>query len=471
MRTDLRNVGIFAHVDAGKTTTTEQILYLSGRIRSLGSVDNGTAQTDWLDVERTRGISVRSAVTEFEWNGVRVNLVDTPGHVDFLSEVERSLRVMDGAVLIISAVEGVQAQTEVIWQALRDMRIPTLIYVNKMDRIGADPTRTVNEIHRLLAAGAVPIQVPDGVEADFASVTDLLKTGEGEAVSLPVALEVDRERLMETIAEQDDALLQRYFELGTLANEELMSALRASVSQAKLYPILFGAANRGLGIDKLMDAVVDLLPPPAGEENAPLSGVIFKLDKDPTMGRLAYVRLYGGTLRNRDTVHNRLLDIDEKITQIRKVDGKRSEDVGILKAGDIAVVCGWSRVRIGDIIGDTGGVPEERRLAEPLLTVQVHWRNEAEYPAVVAAFHELADEDPHLDTQWLQDDREIHLRVMGPIQVEVLGHMLMSRFGLEVTFGSPTVIYKETPVRSGEGFVAYTMPKPCWAILRASARA
>jgi ribosomal protection tetracycline resistance protein len=463
----LRNVGIFAHVDAGKTTTTEQILYRSGRIRFLGSVDEGTAQTDWLEVEKKRGISVRSAVTRFQWKGVNVNLVDTPGHVDFLSEVERSLRVMDGAVLIISAVEGVQAQTEVIWQALRDLRIPTLIYMNKMDRIGAEPSRVIGEIHRLLSDKALPIQAWEGVEGEFVGAIDLVDlSGDEAAVQVPDWAKPDRDRMVEVIAEQDDPLLMRYFEQGKLSDRELLPVMVASIAWTKLFPILFGASNKGIGVEKLMDAIVSLLPPPVGDQNAPLSGVVFKLEKDPTMGRMAYVRLYGGILRNRDTVHNHVLDIDEKITQIRKVDGQRSEDVGLLKAGDIATICGWSRVRIGDIVGVADGVPGERRLAEPLLTVQVLWRNEAEYPAVVAAFHELADEDPHLDVQWLQEDRELHLRVMGPIQVEVLGQMLLSRFGLEVTFGAPSVIYKETPVQIGEGFVAYTMPKPCWAILR-----
>ncbi len=463
---NLRNVGIFAHVDAGKTTTTEEILFRSGRIRSLGSVDEGTAQTHWLEVERARGISVRSAVTRFQWRGAQVNLVDTPGHVDFLSEVERSLRVMDGAVLIVSAVEGVQAQTEVIWQALRDLDIPTLIYINKMDRIGADPFRVVDEIQRLLTTGAVSIQFPDGAEGDYKGSVDLLGLGDERTTALQQKAMRDREMMTERIAEQDDVLLNRYLEEGNLSDAELLPVLKAGIRQEELFPVLFGASGRGIGVEKLMDAIVSLLPPPEGDADAPLSGVVFKLEKDPAMGRMAYVRLYGGVLRNRDTVRNHGLDIDEKVTQIRKIEGQRSEDVGILRAGDIAAVCGLSRVRIGDIVGTADGVPGERRIAEPLLTVQAQWKNEAEYPAVVAAFHELADEDPHLDVQWLQEDRELHLRVMGPIQVEVLGQMLLSRFGLPVSFGAPSVIYKETPVHSEEGFVSYTMPKPCWAILR-----
>ncbi|CAG7656888.1 GTP-binding protein [Paenibacillus allorhizosphaerae] len=459
----IRNVGIFAHVDAGKTTTTEQILFESGRIRTLGSVDDGTAQTDWLDVERERGISVRAAVTRFVRNGVHVNLVDTPGHVDFLSEVERSLRVMDGAILIVSAVEGVQAQTELIWQALRDLRIPTILYVNKLDRVGADPMHTLKSIRRLLTYGAIPIQAPIGVEEDFAGSANMLQE---ETHHLSIEDELYREMLVETMAERDETLLGRYIEKGYITTAELLPMLEDGIFRSELFPVLFGASNRGIGIPELMDAILRWLPGPLGDSAAPVAGIIFKLERDPDMGRIAYVRLYNGTLRNRDTVHNVTQDIQEKVTQIRKIDIRKSEDVGILQAGDIAAVFGLSRSRIGDIIGTVTGIPDARKLAVPLLTVQVRWRSEAEYPKVVAAFRELADEDPLLDVQWQHEDRELHLKVMGPIQMEVLASVLKSRFGLEVTFDRPSVIYKETPTKTGEGFVAYTMPKPCWAILR-----
>lgn len=459
----LRNVGIFAHVDAGKTTTTEQMLYQSGHIRALGSVDTGTAQTDWLDVERERGISVRAAVTRFNWKDTPINLVDTPGHVDFLSEVERSLRVMDGAVLIISAVEGVQAQTEVIWQALRDLAIPTLIYVNKMDRIGADADAVLKQIRRLLSKRAAPVQAPEGAEASFTGPIDLL--GEGTAV-LPSSITPYVELLVESAAELSEELMLKYLEEAALTTGELVPAITEGVYRSELFPVLFGASNRGIGIKELMDALVRYLPPSGGSEESPVSGVVFKMEKDPSMGKIAYVRLYDGIIRNRDTISNYTRGYQDKVTQIRRVHGQKTEDIGILRAGDIAAVCGWNRARIGDIIGSPEGVPGEKRLAVPLLTVQVHWRNEAEYPAVVAAFSELADEDPLLDLQWLQDERELHLKVMGPIQMEVLTHILRSRFGLAVTFGAPSVIYKETPAGAGEGFVAYTMPKPCWAILR-----
>lgn len=459
MTTSRRNVGIFAHVDAGKTTTTEHLLYESGRIRALGDVDRGTASTDWLDVERERGISVRAATTMFEWKGVAVNVVDTPGHVDFLSEVERSLRVMDGAVLVVSAVEGVQAQTEVIWHALRRLGIPTLLYINKMDRVGADAERALADIRKHLSPQAAPVQCPVGEGETFEGVRDKW-TGASD----------ERAGLVEFIAQTSEPLLERYIEEGLPATDDNIAFWRetftAMARGGALFPVLFGASTKGIGIRELMDGIVAYLPEPVGDRAAPVSGVVFKVERDKTMGRMAYVRLYRGTLRNRDAVRNRTLGADEKVTQIRKVDGQKSEDVGVLEAGDIAAVCGLQQARIGDVLGSGEGVPEEAKLAVPLLTVQVHWANEAEYPRVVAAMHELADEDPLLSLQWLQDERELHLKVMGPIQLEILTRMLESRFGLAVTFGQPSVIYKETLRGAGEGFVAYTMPKPCWAILR-----
>ncbi|NBD25300.1 GTP-binding protein [Paenibacillus glycinis] len=459
----LRNVGIFAHVDAGKTTTTEQMLYQSGHIRALGSVDAGTAQTDWMDVERERGISVRAAVTRFAWKDTPINLVDTPGHVDFLSEVERSLRVMDGAVLIVSAVEGVQAQTEIIWQALRELGIPTLIYVNKMDRIGADAARVLAELRRLLSPGIVPVAAPIGAEAEFAGTIDLLDL---QAVAANPWADSYRQEALEAAAEQDEALLEAYLEGRPLDNGRIAEALAAGARGSSLFPALFGASNRGIGVRELMDAVVTYLPAPSGSESAPVAGVIFKMERDPVMGKIAYVRLYEGIIRNRDILHNHSRDAQDKVTQIRRVHGQKSEDIGVLAAGDIAAVYGLSRARIGDVLGSPEGVPGEKRLAVPLLTVQVQWASEADYPAVVAAFQELADEDPLLDLQWLQDERELHLKVMGPIQMEVLTSILLSRFKLAVSFGAPSVIYKETPASAGEGFVAYLAPKPCWAILR-----
>ncbi|WP_068782386.1 GTP-binding protein [Paenibacillus sp. GM2] len=484
------NVGIFAHVDAGKTTTTEHILFESGRTRELGSVDEGTALTDSMDIERQRGISVRSALTSFHWNGAQINLVDTPGHVDFLSEVERSLRVMDCAVLIVSAVEGVQAQTEMIWNGLRRLGIPTLLFVNKMDRVGADAKAVLEQIRKHLSPDIIPLQVPLGREQEFRGTVLLLDEnsangGESPANHQPepgvnglkqtVEIRTDEEersfeqaydRLCDFLAERDEALFEAYLDNEPVPADRWMSTMSELTRKALIFPVMYGAASRGTGIAALLDAIVQYLPDAGGNPQGALSGIVFKIERDKTMGRMAYVRVYEGSMRNRDIVYNHTQGIQEKVTQIRKVEGGRTEDLGLLEAGDIAAVCGLTQVRIGDVLGGPEAIPPEAHLAVPLLTVRVHWANEEQYPQVVQALQELSDEDPLLDVQWLQDERELHAKVMGPIQLEILSSILETRYGLAVTFGQPSVIYKETPLQEGEGFIAYTMPKPCWAILR-----
>ncbi|WP_040950387.1 GTP-binding protein [Gorillibacterium massiliense] len=453
-----RNVGVFAHVDAGKTTTTEYMLYECGKIRAPGKVDTGTSQTDWLDVERERGISVQAASTSFLWKDTAINLVDTPGHVDFLSEVERSMRVMDGAVLLVSAVEGVQAQTEAVWHALRTMNIPTIVYLNKMDRVGADPERTLAEIRRVLTPVAIPVQIPVGREQAYTGNCSLWQNPGIGAFSLQDAVE--------RLAEADDAILERYLNGESLSPEELRQALDELARTGLAFPVLFGCSARGIGVAELLDAIVEFLPEPKGSAEEPVSGVVFKIERHKTMGKLAYVRMYGGTIRNRAAVFNATRNVHEKITQIRRMEGQRGEDIGLLAAGDIAAVCGLTSAQVGDILGNPAGVPPQLRMAVPLLMVRVYWQQEQDYPAVVAAMQELAEEDPLLGMQWHRQERELHINVMGPIQLEILTAVMKARFQLDVTFGQPSVIYKETPSRTAEGFYAYTMPKPCWAILR-----
>lgn len=453
------NVGIFAHVDAGKTTTTEHMLYESGRIKALGSVDSGTAMTDSMEVERQRGISVRAALASFAWRGVQINLVDTPGHVDFLSEVERSLRVMDCAVLILSAVEGVQAQSEMIWGALRKLGIPTLIFVNKMDRIGADPAAVLAQARTYLSGDILPVQQPLYRELEFTGAADLWDEA-GEAA------DEARTELLEALAERDEELLELYMSGDKPDLERWKSELTARAAAARIYPLVYGVAAKGLGVTALLDAMVQYFPRAGGNAGQPVSGIVYNIQRDKNMGRMAYVRLYEGTIRNRDTVMNYTQEVQAKVTQIRKVEGGRTEDVGALEAGDIAVVYGLSGVRIGDVLGQPDAIPQEAKLAVPLLTVRVFWGADTDEHKVISAFQELADEDPLLDTQWLQEERELHIKVMGPIQLEILDSVLEERFGLKVTFGQPSVIYRETPSSAGEGYVAYLMPKPCWAILR-----
>lgn len=460
--TPIRNVGIVAHVDAGKTTITEHMLFNSGQIRSLGRVDQGTAHTDWLEVERERGISVSAAATVFSWRNGSVNLIDTPGHVDFSSEVERSLRVLDGAVLVVSAAEGVQAHTETLWQALQSLRLPSIIFVNKMDRIGAEPDKVLAEIKRLLTPDAVPIQLPIGIEQDFTGTLDMWSEGTNES---PQWQQVWDE-LRDCIAERDEELFERYVQGEAIASSEWKDAFIRLARQARIIPVLFGSAIRGIGVEALLDAVLDYLPEPGGDPGQPLSGVVFKLERSKTMGRLAYVRLYNGTVRNREVVQNATRGLAEKVTQIRKMEAQSYKDVGKLQAGDIGVLCGLGNVKIGDILGSPAAVPPEHRLSVPLLTVQVKPASADQYPSLVAALQELAEEDPLLDLQWLQEERELHVKVMGTVQLEILSSVLLSRFGIEAMFSEPSVIYKETPTAAAEGYVAYTMPKPCWAILR-----
>jgi ribosomal protection tetracycline resistance protein len=451
------NVGIFAHVDAGKTTTTEHILYESGRIRALGSVDTGTALTDSMDVERQRGISVRAALASFEWKGVQINLVDTPGHVDFLSEVERSLRVMDCAVLILSAVEGVQAQSEMIWNALRKLGIPTLIFMNKMDRVGADPEAVLAQARNYLSSDIIPVQQPIGKEQEYIEAIDLWGRDADPAIQT---------ELLEALAERDEDLLETYMSGSPIDLAAWKKYMKTASASGRFFPVVYGVAAKGLGITALLDAMVEYFPRAGGNVEGAVSGIVYNIQRDKSMGRMAFVRLYEGMIRNRDTVMNYTQDIQGKVTQIRKVEGGRTEDVGALEAGDIAVLYGLSGVRIGDVLGHPEAIPAEAKLAVPLLTVRVFWGTDMDDHKVIGALQELADEDPLLDTQWLQDERELHIKVMGPIQLEILNSVLEERYGLKVTFGQPSVIYKETPASIGEGFIAYTMPKPCWAILR-----
>lgn len=463
LKTPIRNVGIFAHVDAGKTTTTEYLLFKSGAIRKLGSVNDGTAQTDRMEVERERGISVKSATASLEWNGARLNLIDTPGHADFLSEVERPLRVMDGAVLIISAAEGIQSQTETVWQALRKFNIPTLIYINKMDRTGIEIKSLMEEIRLVLSPNIFPVTAPDGEGQAFQKVCSIWNDENRCNPEVMTCLEY----ASELSAGLDEELLDLYLEHGTLPKEDVRRKLRACALDGEAFPVCFGASQQGIGISELLDQIHEYLPEASGSEDNELSAIVFKIERDAQMGRIAYVRLYHGTLQNRDSILNVTRNFTEKITQIRKIDsGGKLVDTGQAAAGEIVAVYGLIQTQIGDILGSDEGVPESPEIAVPLLTVQARSKDPLKYQELAEALHELTDEDPLLDCQWLPVERELHLKVMGTIQLEILENILLNRYQLDVVFDKPSVIYKETLASKTQGFVAYTMPKPCWAILR-----
>lgn len=427
---------MLAHVDAGKTTLTEQMLFQAGAVRSLGRVDDGSAHTDFTEFERRRGISVRAASAFLSWNGAKINVIDTPGHSDFSGETERAARAMDFAAVAVSAVEGVQAQTEVIWRALSKMGIPALFFINKTDREGADVASVLAELAEL--TGRRPMRVPLH----------------------------DRAALAEVLAEHDDAALEKYLEEGAegFSDEELASLLLECFYSKKLIPYVTGAALKGEGVAELLD-LLSALAPRAGETEAPLSGVVFKVEHSPALGRVAHVRLFSGELKNRDAVKCSPSGAEGKVTQIREVQGAKERDTGLLRAGEVGAVCGLPRVVCGDAFGDPSRVPPRAEMSAPLLRVKLTPPSDAAYLALVAALEELSAEDPLLDVIWEKEVRELLVRVTGLMRVETLLLALRERYGIEARAGEPMVIYKERPVKRGRGFVEYTMPKPCWAVM------
>lgn len=452
MKRKIINLGILAHVDAGKTTLTEQMLFNSGKIRLAGNVDKGTSHSDILDVEKERGISVRAASVSFCWNGVQINLIDTPGHIDFSAEVARSLRVVDCTVLVVSAVEGVQAQTETIWQALHERRIPVIIFVNKIDRIGADTKSVFTAIKNELSNDAVLLNVPVREAENDAAIAD--------------GFHPKNDALVAAIAEKDDALLEKYLNEETIALAELQNRLRTNSIAANLYPVVCGVAKNNLGVTELLDLITEYLPQAGTDIDAPTSGIVYKIEHDPKLGRMAGVRLFAGKLNKRDIVHNHTANREEKVTQIKKYFTDRFEDIDQLEAGDIGFICGMPEAMIGDILGDPAKVPDNYSLVEPLLTAEVTPENKEDYSDLAAALQVLDSEDPHLNFVWYKDVQKLQVNIMGKIQIEILTGILKNRFGIEAEFAAPSVIYKETPSGKGIGFESYTMPKPCWAVVK-----
>jgi len=451
------NIGIVAHVDAGKTSITELFLFKSGIIRSIGSVDKGTSQSDSLAVEKERGISVRSTSASFEWNHFKINLIDTPGHVDFSAEVERSLRALDCAILVLSAVEGVQAHTDTLWKALRKMNIPTLIFINKIDRMGTDTDSVIREIKKELTQGIVVMQSVQDEGSNDARIID---------ISSADSIKDLKDDFIESILNNDEALMDRYLNNDIFQIEDLKKSMAAQVLDNKLFPLLFGSAKFDIGIRELLDAITQYMPVAEGDPSAVVSGIVYKVEHDKTIGRIASVRLYNGSLKNRDVIFNATQAKEEKISQIRKLQGQKYEDIGVLYAGDTAALCGLSSVRAGDIIGTAEGINKAISLHAPLLSVNISPEKPEDYSALVKAMQMLTDEDPLIDLIWLKDERELHIKIMGLIQLEILENILEEHFRLKVTFGKPVVIYKETPAATGEAYEAYTMPKPCWAVVR-----
>lgn len=459
MKTSPLNIGILAHVDAGKTTLTEQMLFASGALRQVGSVDKGTSATDHLAVEKARGISVRAATAQFEWRDQVVNIIDTPGHVDFSSEVERALLALDAAVLVLSAVEGVQGQTLTVYQALRDLSIPTVVFINKIDRMGAAPERVIKEFEQAFAVTCLPLQQVVGAATSQPEVDRLWDEGLNDHVSV------------EKVVETDEVLLETFLEGGEVDFVTLDEALQVATKQGQLIPVLFGVAKQGLGVESLMDAVVHYLPvePVATDQ---LSAVVFKIEHDKTLGRMAHVRVFSGVIQPRDSLKSvrNGQEIEQKVSQIKQVVQGKYQSAQAIRAGGIGVVSGMSDVQVGDVFGDASLAPQVAPLAAALMTVQVKAQQEKDYPQLALALQELSAEDPMLDLEWLNDIRELHIKISGKIQIEILTAQLLERHGIQAAFEEPTIIYKETLKKTALGYERYWMPKPCWAIIELELR-
>jgi ribosomal protection tetracycline resistance protein len=448
------NIGIVAHVDAGKTTLTEQLLYIAGELRKKGNVDEGTAQTDWLSVERSRGISVKASSVSITKGDCRINIIDTPGHVDFIGEVERSLSILDCAILVVSAVEGLQAQTELLLETLRQIQTPTIVLINKIDRAGSNVEKIISSIKAQYTQAVIQFDEAAGQETKECSV------GKREFSDTAFL-----EECVLALSESDPALLDTYLSGTPIPEEKLDEILKTAVNKAQLLPVLCASASLGIGIGELLDFIIKYMEGSKNRDKDELSAIVYKIEHDKTMGKIAHVRMFGGTIRNRDSIYIPSADKSQKVTQIRRVFGGRSTDIGEVSAGDIAALCGLSSIRIGDVIGSRSSL-RDYKLAVPLLRVQVLPQNDSELTNLIMALRELCDEDPLLDMEYNSDEKEILIKITGTIQLEILTALLKERYGLEVSFSAPSVIYKETPVKSGEGFEAYTMPKPCWAIVR-----
>ena len=435
-----RNIGFFAHVDAGKTTLSEQLLLHSGTIREAGSVDNGTAHTDDLPVERRRGISVRATCVSLEWRGTVIHLIDTPGHTDFSAEIERSFWALDAAVLLIDSVQGIQPQTETLFRALKDQKIPLLIFLNKTDRPEADPEEVLVRIRRRLSEDACPLW--------------------------------NREAMIEYVCGTSEDLMIRYLDEDIPDPEEIRKQLADLSRSCRAFPVLCGSALKGRGIPELLDAVITYLPGPEPDDE--LCGVAFSVTRDRVMGRGLWVRLYGGKLENRmaldiqigtDRLTGEPVFVQRKISQIRNAAG---EDTGILSAGTVGVVYGLGDLPIGHVFGNPEKLPRKVKpgsLKTPLIMVRVIPDDPEQLHALREACSVLSSEDPLLHAQYVESVGEIQLQVMGKVQLEILKEMLETRFALKVSFSEPAVIYRETIRQRATGFVAYTMPKPCWAVL------
>ena len=490
----LRNIGIIAHIDAGKTTTTERILFYTGRTHRMGTVDEGTTVTDWMAQERERGITITAASITCYWRGHQINIIDTPGHIDFTAEVQRSLRVLDGGVVVFDAVNGVEPQSETVWRQADRYQVPRICFVNKMDRVGADFVRTVGMIRERLHANPIAIQWPVGVEADFRGVVDLLEMKAilwvDDLGKEPVVTEIPeevleeaqqaREIIIERIIETDDALMMRYLEGEEIPAQALRRALRQATLEGKATPVLCGSALRNKGVQPLLDAIVDYLPSPVdippitginpytqreevrpADEDAPLAALVFKIVTDPYVGRLAYFRVYSGRVKAGSMVLNSTKGKKERVGRVLRMFADRREDIQEVYAGDIGATLGLKNTFTGETLCSPQApiILESITFPEPVISVAIEPKTSADQDKLSDALRRLAEEDPTFQVRIDENTGQTIISGMGELHLEVLVDRMRREFGVRCNVGRPRVAYRETitrPVRAEGRFVRQT---------------
>ncbi|MCE9646411.1 MAG: elongation factor G [Chloroflexi bacterium] len=475
-----RNIGIIAHIDAGKTTTTERIMFYTGMTHRIGSVDDGTTVTDWMVQERERGITIVSAAVSAEWKGYQVNIIDTPGHIDFTAEVQRSLRVLDGGVVVFDAVQGVEPQSETVWRQADRYGVPRICFVNKMDRVGASYDRTIETIIDRLGANPIPMQIPIGFESGFKGVVDLLTMKavvweddlgkDPHIVEIPEDLKQQakeaRAKMVEKIAELDDELTLKFLEAQEIGIDELKLALRKGVLATKAAPVFCGSSLKNKGVQVLLDAVIDYLPSPAdkpvitvsepgapentfeiaAKDDGPLGALVFKIVTDPYVGRLAYVRVYSGVLSQGQTVQNTTKKgKKERIGRLIRMHADHREDVSEIRSGDIGAVLGFKDSFTGDTLCDTKPlVLENISFPEPVISIAIEPKSSADQEKMGEALRKLAEEDPTLHVNTDEDSGQTILRGMGELHLDIIVDRLLREFRVQANVGAPRVAFRES---------------------------
>jgi elongation factor G len=477
----MRNIGIAAHIDAGKTTTTERILYYTGRTHKLGEVHEGTAIMDWMEQEQERGITITSAATTCSWRDIQINIIDTPGHVDFTAEVERSLRVLDGAVAVFDAVAGVQPQSETVWRQADKYSVPRICFINKMDRVGADFFHSVDTIVSRLKARPVPIQIPVGAEDQFKGIVDLVDMkaviwrdetlgAEYDVEEIPEELKEQaadyREKMIEAISEFDDELFSHFVEGKPLTREEIMRGIRKATISMKIFPVICGTAFKNKGVQTMLDAVVDYLPSPLdvppvegtaidhhdqkltrkADDKEPFSALVFKIMTDPYVGQLAFFRVYSGVLNSGDSVFNVAKGRKERIGRLLRMHANKREEIQEIRAGDIAAAVGLRTVSTGDTICDDQHtiVLESIEFPTPVIQLAVEPKTKADQEKLGMAIQKLAQEDPTFRVNTDPETGQTILSGMGELHLEIIVDRMMREFGVGANVGKPQVAYRET---------------------------